>query len=154
MEDGWLTFSVPGIPQGKGRPRATKARRKPYTPAKTVVYERDVRTGFLLGIQAASGKPMAGEGSLYGREAVEAEITAYYPIPKSATKTRQRLISTGAILPTVKPDADNVAKAVLDALNHLAYDDDSQVAILTVRKEFCRAGEERVEVRMRPATRT
>lgn len=34
----------------------------------------------------------------------------------------------------VKPDVDNIAKAVLDALNGIAYDDDSQVVELTVKK--------------------
>ena len=34
----------------------------------------------------------------------------------------------------VKPDVDNIAKAVLDALNGVAYDDDSQVVELTVKK--------------------
>lgn len=35
-----------------------------------------------------------------------------------------------------KPDADNVAKSILDALNGLAYKDDSQVANLLVFKQY------------------
>lgn len=35
---------------------------------------------------------------------------------------------------TLKPDADNIAKAVLDALNGVAWQDDSQVVALSVRK--------------------
>ena len=31
------------------------------------------------------------------------------------------------IRPTKRPDLDNIAKAVLDALNGLAYQDDSQI---------------------------
>ena len=34
----------------------------------------------------------------------------------------------------VKPDVDNIAKAVLDALSGVAWDDDSQVVELTVKK--------------------
>lgn len=34
----------------------------------------------------------------------------------------------------MKPDADNIAKAVLDALNGVAYADDKQVVILESRK--------------------
>lgn len=41
-----------------------------------------------------------------------------------------------------KPDADNLAKAVLDALNGVAYDDDSQVCHLTVSKRFANPGED------------
>lgn len=35
---------------------------------------------------------------------------------------------------TYKPDADNIAKAVLDAMNGLAFVDDSQVVSLSVTK--------------------
>ena len=38
--------------------------------------------------------------------------------------------------PTKKPDADNIAKVVCDALNGLAYKDDAQVIDLTVHKRF------------------
>lgn len=41
---------------------------------------------------------------------------------------------------THKPDADNVAKAVLDALNGLAYEDDSQVQELVIIKKYAPAG--------------
>lgn len=43
-----------------------------------------------------------------------------------------------------KIDSDNLAKSILDALNGLAYDDDSQVCLLVVQKLY---GEKaRVEV--------
>jgi Holliday junction resolvase RusA-like endonuclease len=35
---------------------------------------------------------------------------------------------------TAKPDADNIAKLILDALNRVAWDDDSQVVDLRVKK--------------------
>ena len=35
-----------------------------------------------------------------------------------------------------KPDADNVAKIVLDSLNKIAYEDDKQVVELTVIKRW------------------
>ena len=41
-----------------------------------------------------------------------------------------------------KPDADNIAKLVLDALNGVAYDDDSQVFALYVLKLPRRRGNE------------
>ena len=42
----------------------------------------------------------------------------------------------GAIKPTKKPDIDNMQKAVLDALNGLAWDDDSQIVKVTAEKEY------------------
>ena len=35
-----------------------------------------------------------------------------------------------------KPDADNIAKSVLDALNGFAYNDDNQIVCLTVQKLY------------------
>ena len=37
---------------------------------------------------------------------------------------------------TKKPDADNIAKIILDSLNGLAYKDDSQVSALMVLKDY------------------
>ncbi len=50
----------------------------------------------------------------------------------------------GKILPAKKPDIDNVVKAVLDALNGVAYRDDTQVIELHVRKSY--SEKPRVEV--------
>jgi Holliday junction resolvase RusA-like endonuclease len=35
-----------------------------------------------------------------------------------------------------KPDVDNIAKSILDALNGAAYDDDKQVVALMIHKEY------------------
>ena len=40
------------------------------------------------------------------------------------------------IVPTVKPDSDNVEKAVKDALNGVAWVDDCQVVTTFVTKEY------------------
>lgn len=42
----------------------------------------------------------------------------------------------GELLPSKKPDIDNIVKAVLDALNKVAYRDDTQVVELQVRKQY------------------
>lgn len=70
-------------------------------------------------------------------------ITAYHPIPKSANKADRAAMESNARLPMRKPDADNIGKIILDALNGVAYKDDSQVVGLLVLKRY---GEPRVEV--------
>lgn len=45
-----------------------------------------------------------------------------------------------------KPDSDNIAKAILDALNGVAYYDDSQVVGLTVKKEYGDSARVEVEI--------
>lgn len=42
----------------------------------------------------------------------------------------------GKILPTKKPDCDNIAKIICDALNGVAYKDDKQIVQLLVSKVY------------------
>ena len=51
---------------------------------------------------------------------------------------------------TKKPDCDNIAKCVLDALNGVAYDDDAQVNILITAKLY--GDTDKVEVRLKGET--
>lgn len=53
-------------------------------------------------------------------------------------------MESGRIRPIIKPDTDNIIKAVLDALNGLAYEDDSEVVSVTAKKYY--SAEPRVEV--------
>lgn len=127
-----VTFTVPGVPVGKGRPRFTKDGHA-HTPQKTREYENKVVQCW----QCQSGKGFAAGVPL------KAEINGYFPIPKSLSKKRRAALDG---TPHIKrPDADNVAKAILDALNGHAYNDDSAIASLTVWK-YQTTGASRVEV--------
>jgi Holliday junction resolvase RusA-like endonuclease len=119
-------FTVLGAPRGKERPRAAKLRDRTvvYTPKKTRDYEREIATAYLTQCR----------GMFSG--AVSVTICAYFQIPKSTSRKRVLEMIVDEIKPTKKPDADNIAKAVCDALNGIAYKDDSQVVDLTVRKHY------------------
>jgi Holliday junction resolvase RusA-like endonuclease len=52
----------------------------------------------------------------------------------------------GEVLPTTKPDADNVVKAVFDGLNGVLWRDDVLVVDLRVRKRYAATPCVRVEV--------
>lgn len=71
-------------------------------------------------------------------------IIAYYPIVKSTSKKKKQQMLDDLMFPTKKPDIDNIAKSILDALNKLAYRDDTQV--VTLHNVFPYADEPRVEV--------
>ena len=64
------------------------------------------------------------------------EIDAYYQIPKSTSKTKTLQMANKSILPIVKPDLDNIVKIICDALNDIAYHDDSQIVAVTVKKFY------------------
>lgn len=119
------TFCVPGEPQGKARPRFTRGGRT-YTPRKTVAYEDAIREEFLKSGGQITDLP------------VKVQISAFYKIPISASKSRAAKMDGGEILPTKKPDTDNIAKVVCDALNGVAYKDDAQVCCLKVDKKYNR----------------
>ena len=121
-----VEFMVLGAPKGKERPRAAKLRDRTivYTPKKTKDYEREIATAYRTQCR----------GIFSG--AVAIEIHAYYEIPKSASRKRGLDMVSDRERPTKKPDVDNIAKAVCDALNGVAYKDDSQVVDLTVRKYY------------------
>lgn len=125
------TFTIPGKPVGKGRPRF--CRNGTYTPEKTANYETLVKWAYA----AVYPDKHLFEGP------VELVITAYYAIPQSWPKKKQMLAELGDIRPVIKPDADNVVKAISDALNGLAYKDDAQVATVRFDKWY---GNPRVEV--------
>ena len=129
-----VRFTVPGPPQGKARPRFTKGRT--YTPKNTVIYEKLVRIRY----QAAAVGIAPAEGP------VSVTILACYPIPKSAGKAKRAAMISGALLPAKKPDLDNVAKIVCDALNGVAYKDAAQVVKLTVHKRYSERPEVAVEI--------
>lgn len=121
-----LTLVIPGTPVGKGRPRFSTAGRFPraYTPEKTAAYEELVRT-----VWAKSGRKQAPDGA-----AIHARIMAGFPIPQSKSRKAREAMAAGTVPYIHKPDLDNIAKAALDALNGLAYRDDSQIITLTVTK--------------------
>jgi len=130
-----VQFTVPGKPTGKQRPRFNSKTRTTYTPEETLSYEEDVQRAYRM---ATKAKMLKGN--------IKAEIVAYYPIPKSTSKKQRADMIEGFLLPTKKPDTDNIAKIILDSLNGIAYDDDSQVVSLLVLKRY--AENPRVEVRL------
>lgn len=124
-----IQFTVIGEPTGKQRPKFSTFNGKAmaYTPQKTVNYETLVKLSYQ---QQCNDKPYDKDIPL------RAEITAYFPMPKSTSMKRKRMMLDGQIRHTKKCDADNLAKAVLDALNGIAYYDDSQVCELSVSKLY------------------
>jgi Holliday junction resolvase RusA-like endonuclease len=129
-------FTIPGPPVGKQRARTVTqgGYTHSYTPPKTALYERLAAECYkqsFPGAEAATG-------------AVQVAIRAFYAIPKSWHREKQKLALAGLIPVTVKPDLDNVCKCVMDACNGLAWADDKQVIWMQAQKAY--AVEPRVDV--------
>ena len=128
-----ITFSVPGPPQGKARARTVRTKKGEsisYTPARTEYYEYRILNAFLF--EAGNPRELVFAKGVQ----VRIRITAYYKPAARTTKKDMIKIQNGEKFPTRKPDVDNITKVVLDALNKVAYHDDSQVIEITARKLY------------------
>lgn len=113
----------PFTPVAKGRPKFSKYGHT-YTPKKTADYEKYIAEHY------KEVGPGMFEGPVY------IKLIFQMPIPKSYPKWKLKAIQKGIFKYDKKPDLDNLAKSVLDALNGIAYEDDSNITQLTLVKRY------------------
>lgn len=82
----------------------------------------------------------------YKDKALKVQIDVYFAIPKAFNKQKHLKALQGEIRPITKPDCDNIAKNINDALNGIACPDDKQIACLIINKHYAEA--EKVKVRI------
>lgn len=133
-----ITFTVLGEPVGKARQRVTRF--GTYTPEKTVLYENLIKTEY---------RRQCNDHRFDDKQPLCMEVKAEYMIPASASKAKRAAMARGEIRPMKKPDWDNVGKVVSDALNKLAYRDDTQIVDCTVRKFY--SERPKITVKISPA---
>ncbi len=115
MKSIWpISIRYEGKPQGKERPRFGKG--KVYTPQGTREYE--------IGLGWIAKKAMMGRKPIEG--AVSLSLNAYFKGDKPRGDAEYIL----------KPDIDNILKAVADSLNGIVYLDDAQITSLSMRKVY------------------
>ena len=110
-----INFSVDIRPMGKERPRLTRSGHA-YTPQRTRDYENYIKTQFKKVFP--DFKPIDS--------AVLVELNFYYVRSKSNKDPHH----------TIKPDIDNLIKAICDSLNGLAYVDDRLITGIIAHKEY------------------
>ena len=123
---GGVAFAVPGEPKGKARPRLGRGGNT-YTPRDTREYEDKVRAAFWEAVWN-DDRYLGKDFTLTGP--IRITIAAHFRIPKGYSKKKLESMK----YPTKKPDADNIEKIICDALNGLAYKDDSQIVESHVMK--------------------
>lgn len=121
-----FTFLVEGRAEGKDRPRF--ARGHAFTTQKTKEFEARVK--------AAASEAMERHGLGLTEQPVRVEISCFFLPPKSASKKFLNQIDTELVPYDKKPDADNIAKAVCDAMNGVVFVDDKQVCYVSCEKWF------------------
>ena len=120
-------FIVYGKPVPKGRPRffVRKGFVSTYTPQETKKAENTVgKSAKLAGVKCiGKGVPVA------------IKMKFVMPIPKSFSKKKREDAISGKLKCTTKPDIDNLAK-IIDGLNKIAWEDDSQIVSATFEKVY------------------
>lgn len=134
-----IIFEVPGEPRPWKRPgqhRLPSGKVIRYPDKKVVAAQSDVKLFF---IHAAPDNWIPWTGP------VIVNINAYFLIPNSKPKWWKELAAGEKVLLIKRPDGDNITKLFLDALQGIAYRNDSQVHGSTYRWYARRA---RTEVEM------
>lgn len=122
-----IAFSIPGVPKGKDRPRASgrvvyvngrpTAVVRIHSDDKMVAAEKAILREFLL--RFPRHEPWVGPVML--------RFTAVFPTTSEFTKAQSEAAARGELYHTAKPDKDNVEKLLVDALNGHAWVDDAQL---------------------------
>ena len=110
-----------------------------YTPSDVKSYANWVKLSFMQ-------KYPNWDINTFNNASLMCEIDVDFLIPKSFSKSKKELAAAGIIRPTVKPDCDNIAKNINDALNGIAFSDDKQIVSLTIRKWY--SDSEKVKIRI------
>jgi Holliday junction resolvase RusA-like endonuclease len=133
-----IRFTVPGAPQGKGRAKIVRIGgfSRMATPEKTVAYE---------GLVAHEAYAAMGAAQPF-EIAVGVNVFIDCPVPASWSQKKQRMALAGEVLPTSKPDVDNVVKAIFDGMNGVVWRDDVLAVDVRIRKRYSAAPCVRVDV--------
>lgn len=138
-----LNFEIKGKAKAKQSFRITRNGFK-YTPKDIVEYANLVKISFI------NSYPN-WDIQTFKDKALKVQIDVYFSIPKAFSKQKHLKALQGEIRPIVKPDCDNIAKNINDALNGIAYPDDKQITCLMVNKFY--SDNERVVVRIEKITK-
>ena len=113
-----ITFEIPGKPHAKQRPQF--GGKVAYTPKRTVTAEAIICGEAIKHFKTPFDGP------------VMVDILAVFSVPVSWAKSKKARMLGAAH--TQRPDFDNLQKSVCDALNGVAYADDSQISEARCRK--------------------
>lgn len=137
-----LMIPMAGIPCQRPRSTVVNGYAHVYVPQKTKDFEKKIGEHYR---EATGGYRYPDDAALI------VTITFSYKPPRSISKVKAKKMIDGEINYLKKPDLDNLAKAVLDGLNGIAFKDDAQIVRLNVSKEYGR--EDRIFISIRESER-
>ena len=126
-----IHFTIPGKVQAKQSAKFRNAGKfiQSYQPLKVINYANWVKQCFMS--EYPKHNPMIFEG-----KELAIKTIAFFEIPKSKSKKFKAQALKGEKRPMTKPDTDNIAKNIKDALNKIAFPDDSQIVLEIIEKRY------------------
>lgn len=129
-----VRFDIPGPPKAQGRAKTRIVTAKGtgrqfasiYTPASSRKEAGEVR--YLASRQMGDRVPFEGP--------IQINLSFLLAIPTSFSKKARREALAGWQFPAKKPDYDNLAKLICDAMNGIVYRDDSQIVTAFITKRY------------------
>ncbi|MEF7475244.1 RusA family crossover junction endodeoxyribonuclease [Pediococcus pentosaceus] len=130
-----IKLTIPSEPIAQGRPRFVSRGKfvSTYDPPKSKAYKELVAQ---YAREQYHGEPL--DCPLY------IVLNVFRPVQKSISKIERARRLSGAHRPTVKPDIDNLFKAVTDACTGIVWKDDNQ--IVSTKSDKFYSEEPRVEI--------
>lgn len=129
-----IAFTVQGIPKAQPRPRAF-ARAMGGGKFAARVYDAGTAEGW-KSLVALAAKPHLPDAPI--AVPLDVKLAFWMPRPKAHFRKNGDLRDDAPAFPNKKPDLDNYAKAVLDALTQVGmWQDDCQIVSLTIIKRYC-----------------
>lgn len=126
-------YYIPIKPVPKQRPQFNSRTKTAYTPRRTLTYEKEIKSHINRSMREKKYKPIQDKD-------IPLKITLVFTfsIPKSWSKSKKELALSGQVYPIGSNlgDVDNLAKAVLDAMNKSVYQDDRQIIELNIKKNY------------------
>lgn len=126
-----LKFTIMGKVQAKQSARFCKIGSfiKSYQSQNVIDYANWVKSCFSMAYPDH-------DPNIFKSKMLAIKTVAYFEIPKSKPKKFQEQARNGLIRPITKPDTDNIGKNIKDALNKIAFPDDSQIVTEIIEKRY------------------
>lgn len=118
-------FFARGTPAAQPRPRMVRATGRTYNPPTADAWKAAVKATWRAAYEQALDRHL------------HLRLVFYMPRPKAHLTSKGQLTKSAPQFHAQKPDIDNLAKAVMDALTDCgAYKDDCQIVELRVSKHW------------------
>lgn len=144
--DEVVRFEIPGPPRPTQRAKSRAVVSKKTGRAFAQVYTPS-ETRNEMAVVRQMGADRMGNQPPWDEAAIDFRAMFYFAVPLSFSKRRREDALAGRLLPTKKPDVDNLVKLVTDALKGIVWRDDAQITEMHIWKRYSDRPRTVVEIR-------